>query len=100
MEAGLVAFGKPRQRRRRGRRDRVEDAEQRVGMALRVAGDQLGEIEVVAGIHAHAWAELAPHLDLPGRVEQRDLDAVDLVRLRVDGVERASIAASRSREPQ
>ena len=35
VEAGLVARGEPRQRRRGGRRDRIEDAEQRVGMALR-----------------------------------------------------------------
>ena len=40
-----------------GRRDGVEDAEQRVAVALVVAGDQLRVVEVVARIHAHALGE-------------------------------------------
>ena len=87
-ESGLVAGGKPRQRRRGGRRDRIEDAEQRIGIALLVAEDQFGEIEVVAGIHPHAGRQLAPHGDFPVGVEQGDLDAVDLVRVGLDRVER------------
>ena len=51
VEAGLVAGRKPRQRVGRGRRDGVEDAEQRVRKALVVAGDQFGIVEIVAGIH-------------------------------------------------
>ena len=84
MEAGLVAGGEPRQRVGRRRRDRIEDAEQRVGKALLVAGDQFGIVEVVAGIHLHALVEAAAHVDLALLVEQRDLDAVDLGRIGVD----------------
>ena len=73
---------------RGGRRDRVEDAEQRVAVALRVAGDQLGVVEVVAGVHAHALGQAAAHGDLLVLVEQRDLDAVDLGGVRVDDAER------------
>ena len=57
---------------------RVEDAEQRVGIALLVAGDQLGIVEVVAGIHAHAVRQAAAHGDLLLLRQERDLDAVDL----------------------
>ena len=48
VEARLVAARERRERRGGGRRDRVEDAEERVGIALLVAGDQVGEVEVVA----------------------------------------------------
>ena len=68
------------QRRRGGRRDRVEDAEQRVAVALAVAADQLRVVEVVAGVEAHAVGQPAAQLDLAPGVEQRDLDAVDLRR--------------------
>ena len=51
VESGLVAGGKPRQRVGRRGRDGIEDAEQRMGKALAVAGDQFGIIEIVAGIH-------------------------------------------------
>ena len=63
---------------------RVEDAEQRVRVALRVAGDQLGVVEVVARVHVHAHRQAAAHGDLLVLVEQRDLDAVDLVGVGVD----------------
>ena len=39
---------------RGGRRDGVEDAQKRIRIAFVVAGDELGEIEVVAGVHANA----------------------------------------------
>ena len=79
-----VAGGQRGERGGGGRRDGVEDAEQGVAVALVVAGDQLGVVEVVAGIHAHALGELAAHDDLLVLVEQRDLDAVDLGGVRVD----------------
>ena len=75
------------QRRERGggrRRDGIEDAEQRVAVALLVAGDQLGVVEVVARIHAHALRQPAAHDDLFVLVEQGDLDAVDLGGVRID----------------
>ena len=53
-----------------------------------VAGDQLRVVEVVAGVHAHAFGQAAAHRDLLVLVEQRDLDAVDLARIRGDDAER------------
>ena len=47
------------QRGRGGRRDRVEDAEQRVAVALAVAADQLRVVEVVAGVEPHAVGQPA-----------------------------------------
>ena len=84
VEAAPVAGCERRERGRGGRRDGVEDAEQRIAVALLVAGDQLRVVEVVARIHAHALGELAAHDDLLVLVEQRDLDAVDLGGMRVD----------------
>ena len=46
-------------------------------VTLRVAGDQLGIVEIVARIHAHALRQAAPHLDLLLLVEQRNLYAID-----------------------
>ncbi|CAM5238203.1 hypothetical protein SGLAM104S_09362 [Streptomyces glaucescens] len=66
-------------RLRRERAQRVEDAEQGVAEALVVAGDQLGVVEVVAGVAAHALREAAAQVDLALRVQQGHLDAVDLV---------------------
>src|SRR6185437_3781072 len=54
VEALDVARRQPCKAERGGRRDRVEDAEQGVRMALLVAGDQLRVVEIVARIHAHA----------------------------------------------
>jgi hypothetical protein len=64
METGLVARGEPRQRIGRRRRDRIENAEQRVRETLRVAGDQFCIVEFVAGIHFHARSQPTPHVDL------------------------------------
>ena len=47
-------------------------------MAAAVAGDQLGVVEVVAGVHAHALRQAGAQPDLLVPVEQRELDAVDL----------------------
>ena len=44
----------------------------------------VGEVEVVAGVHAHARRQPAAQRDLLAGVEQRDLDAVDLRRVRRD----------------
>ena len=76
-----VAVVERGERRGRGGRDRVEDAEQRVAVAVLVAADQLRVVEVVAGVEAHAVGERAAERDLALVVEQRDLDAVDLVRV-------------------
>ena len=62
--------------RRRG--DGVEDAEQRVGMALFVTLDQFGIVEIVTGIHADTLRQTPAHGDFRFTGEQRDLDAVDL----------------------
>src|SRR3954470_16644488 len=51
VESSLVASGKPRQRIGGGGRDGVEDTEQRVRMALRIARDQFGVVEVVPSVH-------------------------------------------------
>ena len=78
VEAGQVVRGQRRQRPAHRRRDRIEDAEQRVGMALRVAGDQFRVVEVVAGVHAHAARQAPAHGDLLLLVEQADLHAIHL----------------------
>jgi hypothetical protein len=53
-----------RQRGRRGGSDRVEDAEQRIGVSGCVAADQIREVEVVARVHAHAIGQKAAQRDL------------------------------------
>ena len=88
MEAVRVVGGKPHQRGRRGRRDRVENPQQRIGIALAVARNQLGVVEVVAGIHAHAGRQPAPHRNLALLVQQRDLYAVDLAGIGRDDRDR------------
>ena len=72
---------KRRQRGRGRRRDRIENAEQRVRIALLVALDQFREVEVVAGIHANAVRQAAAKRDLLALVEQRDLDPVHFRRI-------------------
>ena len=47
-------------------------------MPVAVAGDQLGIVEVVAGIHPHALGQAGAQRDFLVLVEQRELDAVDL----------------------
>ena len=84
VEAGAVARLQLGEGRSRCRRDRVEDAEQAVRKAPIVAADQLGIVEVVAGIHRDAFRQAPPHGDLLAGVEQRDLDAVDLVGVLAD----------------
>ena len=64
VEAGLVAPRERAQRRGCGGRDGVEDAKQRIGMVAAVAGDELGVVEVVAGIHAHTLGQAPAHDDL------------------------------------
>ena len=78
------AFGERRERGAGRRRDRIEDAEQGIAVALAVAGDQLGIVEVVAGVHAHARGQAGPQHDLLFLVEQRQLDAVDLGDVALD----------------
>src|SRR5438105_85517 len=56
-------------RRRRGR-DRIEDAEKSIRISRFVATDQLGEIEIVAGVHAHTAWKAPSHGDLLVLVEQ------------------------------
>ena len=88
METGLIAGSEPRQRIGCRRRNRVEDAEQRVRKALVVAGDQFGIIEIVAGIHLHAGIEPTAHVDLALLVEQRNLYAIHLGGVGVDDGDR------------
>ncbi len=75
-------------------RDGVEDAEQRVALAMRglaaeaIPRDELGVVEVVAGVHAHTCRQAPPHGDFLVLVEQGDLDAVHLARVRGNDAER------------
>ena len=67
-----------------GRRgDGCESAEQRVGVVRPVALDQLGIVEVVAGVEPHPLGQPRAQTDLVLGRQQGDLDAVDLVRVRV-----------------
>ena len=81
VEVAVVERG---ERRRRGRRDRVEDPEQRVAVAAHVAADQRRVVEVVARVHADALRQPPAQRDLAVGVEQRDLHAVDLRDVLVD----------------
>src|SRR5258708_29912479 len=56
-------------------------------MASGVAGDELGVVEIVARVHAHALRQPPAQRDLARLVEQRDLDAVDLGGVGGDDVE-------------
>jgi hypothetical protein len=77
LEAGAVA-GVERLERRRGRGgDCVEDAEQRIAGALAVAPDELGVVQIVARVEAHARRQSAAERPLAVRVQERRLDAVD-----------------------
>ncbi len=66
--------------RRGGRRgDRGERAEQGVGVALLVAGDEVDVVEVVAREHRGPRGESAADGDLRVRVEQAHLDPGDVI---------------------
>ena len=52
------------------RRDGIENAEQRVRVTPRVAGDQLRVVKIIAGIHAYARGQPAAHGDLLVLVEE------------------------------
>jgi hypothetical protein len=71
-------------------RDGVEDAQQRIALAVRllgaeaVAGNEFGVVEIVAGVHANARWQPAAHRNFLVLVEQGDLDAVHLVGVRSD----------------
>ena len=75
---GLVAAVERLERRGGRGRDRVEDAEQRVAVTPLVAQNEALVIEVVPGVHAHTAREPAAQRDLALRIEQGDLDPVDL----------------------
>ncbi len=75
---GFALAGQMAERRRGGGRDGVEDPEQRVRIALFIAGDQFRIVEIVARIHAHVRRQAPAHRDLLVLVEQRDLHAIDL----------------------
>ena len=46
-------------------------------MSLRVAFDQLGEVEVIAGVHAHGLGQAPAHGDLLVLIQEGNLDAID-----------------------
>jgi len=58
-------------------------------VADRIARDQLGVVEIVARIHAHARCQAPPHRNFLACIEERDLDAVDLLGVIVDDRNRA-----------
>ena len=74
-EVALVEGSQPR---RGGRGDRRERTEERVGVVGPVAADQLGVVEVVAGVEPHAGRQRGPEPGLVVRGEQGDLHPVDL----------------------
>ncbi len=84
VEFGAIARPQRGKRRRRDGCDRIEDAEQGVRITQLVAGDQFREVEIVAGVHAHAQRQATAHDDFPVLVEQRDLDAIDLGDVHLD----------------
>jgi acyl-CoA reductase-like NAD-dependent aldehyde dehydrogenase len=69
-------------------------------LAEAVAGDQLGVVEVVAGVHAHARGQAPAHGDFLVLVQQRDLDAVDLAGCAAMMPSAVSMARSTSLLPQ
>src|SRR5215213_8044772 len=68
-----------RERAGGGGRYGVEDAEEGVGEAFLVPSDELGVVEVVAGVHLDALREASAHLHLPVLVQQGHLYAVHLL---------------------
>ena len=58
-----ITMGEGGQGGGRDRGDGVEDTEQGMGIALLVAIDQFGVVEIVAGIHAYAVGQAAAHGD-------------------------------------
>src|SRR5882672_4444713 len=76
-KTGRVARCQASERGGSGRCDRVENAEQRIGMAFPVAFDQFGIVEIVPGVHAHACRKTPAHVDFLLSIEKRDLDTVD-----------------------
>ena len=62
---------------RSGRRCRAAHAN-----AFAVALDQVGIVEIVAGIHLDAVGQAAAQLVLVALLQQRDLDALDLAVMR------------------
>src|SRR5438876_4788530 len=59
IERRAIAARERGKRRGSGRRDGVEDAEERVRMSAVVAADQRGEVEVVARVHPNAGRKTA-----------------------------------------
>ena len=100
VKAGLVTAGKLAQRGAGGRGDGIKNAQQRVALgdvscacrAKPIAGNQLGVVEIIARVHAHAThcigGQAPAHGDFPVFVQQRNLDAIDLVGVCVDDVQR------------
>src|SRR5438034_7340579 len=74
-KTGHVARSQPTESSRGGRGDRVENSEQRIGVAFPVAFDQVRVVEIVPGIQAHSLREASAHVNFLLRVEQRYLDA-------------------------
>src|SRR5207248_9480111 len=66
------------ERGRGGGRDRVEDTEQRVAVAVRVAPDERGVVVVIARIHPHTRRQPAAHAHFALGVKKRYLDAINL----------------------
>ena len=71
---------------RRG--DGVENAQQRIGMAMRVAGNEFGVVEIIAGIHPHAFWQAAAHGDFLLVVQKGDFHPIHLVGMGVDDGQR------------
>ena len=71
-----------------GRCDRIEDAQQGLAVPSFVAFNQLGIVEIVTRIHPDAFGQAAAHVDLFLRVQQRDFDTFDCLRIGLDQAER------------
>ena len=81
VEARAVAGRERRQRGRRRRRDRVEDAEQRVGVPGASPPISSAKLKSSPVYMRTPGGQPAAQRDLLAGVEQRDLDAVDLGRV-------------------
>ncbi len=67
-----------------GGRYRIKNPEQSIAVTVLVTLDQFGVIEIVSCVHAHACGKTATKINLALRIQKRNLDAIDLARVRRD----------------
>src|SRR5579859_3337225 len=77
----LVSLIERLQCQRRYRRDGIEDAQQRIAVALLVAHNQLVIVKVVARIHSYTRRQPAAHFNFEFRIQQRDFDSFNFAAI-------------------